>query len=214
MGFFNRAIEERIQERYELAQRRLLTINTLLSSQKRIEMNENLSRVTRSIAKFLEFFKINDEKVQGKVIDLLFSLSESRSQEADKKSGAHGTHMELIYNYNIAANVIEDLLKLDPDFQGSKDIQRLHRWLRSAVVDLHQVDLKNLQAESIYPIVVFELVQTVIRANPKERRKEIYGQVDDLLYVAFPKGLRVTRSLSAIEAAYKKGARKAARRPH
>lgn len=194
-----------IQLYYKEASAYLKKYGQHLKPKDRIELND-FSKVVSAIGVFLEFCGEASTDERKKLIELVFELHKCRDEEIEKKSGAHDSHLEAIKFFDAAANAIKFAMNEEPKFAESADIRSLHKWFRGsaptpAVLEEH----KNFQPISKYPDLIFQIVSMTKILKGRTRVKGIYAAVDDLLFGVYPSGLRRSRTIGALDEAYKEG---------
>lgn len=194
-----------IQLYYKDASGYLNRYGQYLTPKDRIKLND-FSEVIATIERFIKFCgdaPVDDYK---KLIALVFDLHKCRDEEIDKETGALGSHLSAIKFFDDAAKAIEFAMNEEPMFADSADIQSLHQWFRSCAPNPAVLEeYKNYQPTSKYPDIIFQIVSTIKTLKVRSRVKGIYAAVDDLLFGVYPSGLRRSRSLGALETAYKVG---------
>lgn len=197
-----------VKQRHARALRRGAFDGKYLSKKERIVLG-HLSSVTEAINDFFISCQIKMEDDRNKLINLIFDLSESRYEEIEKISGVHDDHIQVIKDFNTAADVIKSIMDNDPDFATSRDVNLLHQWIKDCVPDVAALNsLKNYQPESQYSKLIYEIIVCVRENNSKLSSKQIYGNLDTLLFEIYPSGLRKSRSVDALISAFKAGQKK------
>lgn len=172
-------------------------INFQLKDQIKIE--ESVADVSKSISDYLNFLGLSKNSDQERTVDTIFEFinineelhSEIIRQELTIMHDRWRTTLEVI-----------DLVKvLEPNFQGSKDIEEIYSWIKQTV-EATSKKSPHQKPKSKYRQLIYELVEQAKTLRPNERVKEIYTQIDQLLASIYP-NLRGSRSIDSIDRAYK-----------
>ncbi|MBK7844133.1 MAG: hypothetical protein IPJ71_10630 [Bdellovibrionales bacterium] len=211
MSFIDSDLVGTIRSYYERASKYLQKNNRYLKKSDKIVLGE-ISRVIKALDHFIASLGIASTDDQHRIVELIFDLHSCRDEEIDKESGAHQAYVEAVREFEIAARVVRLAMDSEPDLNDSKDVKTLFDWISSCTPDPRVLSLlKNYQAMSRYPDLIYQIVSAVRSIKKKNRVKGIYSELDTLLHEMYPAGLRKSRTSVALEEAYKEGRRRARR---
>lgn len=198
-------VVEYIHSEYKRISRYVDRDNLYLPKKERIIFGKDI-QVEQAIHNLISEIEINNPSDQLEIVDLIFNLHSCRHEKVTKESGAHDMHLEVIQNFNIAADVIKDIMDADPDVGQSKDIQSLYKYIRNCVPGA-EVVAKHIgyQAKSDYRIMIYQLVDKIRHISGSKTLDEIFGILDVTLADIYVSGLRNSRTASALEKAYRDG---------
>lgn len=190
---------------YKEASRYLKAYGPYLNKKDRITLNE-FPKVVTAVERFLEFCGNMSTTDRNKLIDLIFDLHRCRNEEIEKETGAHDAHLGAIKFFDTAANAVKFAMTEEDEFADSPDIKALYRWFRSVAPNPEVIEeYKGYQPTSKYSDLIFQIVSMTRMIKKRSRVKGMYAAIDNLLFGVYPKGLRRSRNLGALDEAYKEG---------
>ena len=165
--------------------------------------------IREALLNFFSAMGIESESDKILITKTLFRFYSCRRESTDSWSGATKDMNQIFKDWIVATTVIGDLIKWNNELAKSKGVIKLHKWMSHTVKQYKgYAQVKNNQPVSYYPNLIYQLVSDTRKLRPDVRAKTVFDKVDDLLAATYPSGLRKSRSIAALEVAFRQGKRR------
>ena len=170
-----------------------------LQPKDQIEIEKSVANISKSVHQYFNFLGLAKAVDQMQTIDTLFEFIKCNEELHSEVIRQELTDMH--DRWKTALEVIDLVKTLEPNFQGSKDIEEMYSWIKQNVEAISKKS-PHRKPKSTYKQLIYVLTEQAKALCPNERIKEIYAQIDLLLASTYP-NLRSTRSIDSIDRAYK-----------